>query len=217
MEYESRIATMKAHYESRLEEMRMHYERQLSDQKHLVKIYREQIFEMAKRPTIANTTANTTTTTQMNQRTMNVINQLAPYDLDSQSVKHLVNQHFTTDVFFGGPDEIAKFTAQVILKDPDTNKTKLICTDLSRKNFRYLPCATVTQSYEDPGQQTLHVDPGFQKTHQLIREPLVRANIQVYTDVLKVNEEHRDQWKANDEFISDRGSFSDKLVQFLTP
>jgi hypothetical protein len=217
-ESESQLEMLKTYYESRLQDVRRESEVQtdallvqLRDQKLLTQIYREQIFELAKRPHISTSTTSTSTNNAMqmnqtNQRTLNIINQLAPYDLDKQNIKKLLNDHFTPDIFFGGPDEIAKFTAQVILKDSETNKPKLVCTDLSRKNFRYL----------DPVQeQQLQVDPGFQKTHDLIRDPLLRANMHVYTEVLNINEQHRNQWKTNDDFISDRTGFSDKLVHFL--
>jgi hypothetical protein len=219
---QSQLEALRTHYESRLEAIHAHHESQmqarldvltmqLREQKQLTQLYREQIFEMAKRPQISTATHTTATHStshmnQTNQRTLNLINQLAPYDLDKRLIKELLDEYFTTDVFLGGPDGIAKFTAQVILKDSETNKTKLVCTDLSRKNFRYV----------EPGQeQQLQVDPGFQKTHDLIRDPLLRANMHVYTDVLNINEQHRDQWKTNDDFISDRIGFSDKLVHFL--
>jgi len=48
-----------------------------------------------------------------------------------------------------------------------------------------------------------------------IRTNHLAANIHVYTGVLNVNEEHRDQWKENDEFIADRMGFSDKLLQYM--
>ena len=113
-------------------------------------------------------------------------------------------QHFKLNTFHGGPDEIAKLTAQVILTDPETQKPKVTCTDISRKIFRYID-----------DEQEVQVDPGFQKTHELIKDPLSQANIRVYTEDLNKDDKHRDQWKKNDDFISDRSGFSDKILKFM--
>jgi hypothetical protein len=111
------------------------------------------------------------------------------------------------DTFHGGPDEIAKLTAQVILTDPETQKPKVTCTDISRKNFKYVKCVDE--------EQEIQVDPGFQRTHDLLKEPLSRANIRVYVDELKCADQYRDQWRKNEDFIADRTGFSDKMLKWM--
>jgi len=59
------------------------------------------------------------------------------------------------------------------------------------------------------------VDPGFQRTHDLLKEPLSKANIRVYVDELNNDDQYRDQWQKNEEFITDRTGFSDKMLKML--
>jgi hypothetical protein len=47
------------------------------------------------------------------------------------------------------------------------------------------------------------VDPGFQKTHDLIRNPLFQANLRIFTKKLECAEKHVDQWRKNSNFIED--------------
>jgi hypothetical protein len=180
------------------------HEKELRSLKEQLIEFKTQLFEIAKQPKTV--TTHNTTTTQNNSRNTAIINQLAPFDLTKDWITQMFDQHFTLDTFHGGPDEIAKLTAQVILTAPESQKPKVICTDISRKNFRYV---------EHGEQQELQVDPGFQRTHALIKEPLSKANIRVYVDELKYAEHHRDQWRKNEDFIADRTGFSDKMLKFM--
>jgi hypothetical protein len=177
-------------------------EKQLQDQREKIEKLEDKLFEIAKQPKTV--TTNNTTTQTHNTRNTAIIHQLAPYDLTKDRVTQLFSQHFNVDTFHGGPDEIAKLTAQVILTDSESQKPKVICTDMSRKNFKYVN-----------EEQELQVDPGFQRTHALIKEPLSRANIQVYVDGLKCADQHRDQWRKNEDFIADRTGFSDKMLKWM--
>ena len=187
-------------------EQRIHYERQAEKLELQNKELQAQLFEIAKQPKTVTTTHNTTTTQTHNNRNTAIINQLAPYDLTKDQITQLFYEHFNRETFQGGPDEIAKLTAQVILTDPDSQKPKVICTDLSRKNFKYVELGE---------QQELQVDPGFQRTHDLLKEPLSKANIRVYVDELNNDDQYRDQWQKNEEFITDRTGFSDKMLKML--
>ena len=192
-----------------IETLRQQYEQQLTNQREQLEIQREkidklenQIFEIAKQP--KNITTNNNTTQTHNNRNTAIINQLAPYDLTKDQITQLFYQHFNLATFHGGPEEIVKLTARVILTNPETQKPKVICTDISRKNFRYVD-----------EEQEVQVDPGFQKTHDLIKEPLSKANIRVYTDDLNTADQYRDQWRKNEDFISDRTGFSDQLIKWI--
>lgn len=195
--YRKQLETLQAQYVTDTQKLQV----QLNDQKELTKIYHDQIFEIAKQPK----TVNNQSTQTHNNRNTNIINQLAIYDLTKEQITQLAYQHFNLVTFHGGPEEIAKLAAQFLLTDPETQKPKVTCTDISRKNFKYV----------DEGQE-VQVDPGFQKTHDLIKGPLSQANVRVYVDKLDKNDQYRDQWKKNDEFISDRVGFSDKIIKFMT-
>jgi hypothetical protein len=196
---QTQYETLQTQYNS--ETLKLH--EQLSEQKQLTKTLQQQIFEIAKQPKVNQITNNTTTQTN-NSRNTAIINQLAPYDLTTDQITQLFYQHFNLATFHGGPEEIAKLTARVILTNPETQKPKVICTDISRKNFRYVD-----------EEQEVQVDPGFQKTHDLIKEPLSKANIRVYTDELATADQYRDQWRKNEDFISDRTGFSDHLIKWM--
>jgi hypothetical protein len=205
------METQEIDYTTRVEALRKDrdcLQTQLEEQKRLVQVYRDQIFEIAKIP---NTVVTSNHNTNTNNRTLNILNQLAPYDLNTATVTQLVNDHFTEDIFRGGPDEIAKMTAQMILKDPGTQKPKVVCTDYSRKNFRYLVPEDV---HPDSSSAQLQLDPGFQKTHRLIKRPLGEANLRVFIQQTDVDF-HRDQWETNDKFISDCSEFSEKVIVHL--
>jgi hypothetical protein len=89
--------------------------------------------------------------------------------------------------------------------DSETQKPKIICTDLSRKNFKY----------RNPNTGEVEVDPGFQKTHDKVRMPLAQANWNIYKDKLKLADRYRDKWNCNNSFIGDRTRFADKLLPSL--
>jgi hypothetical protein len=204
------LEAIRISYELQLQNQRQQYESQLQNQRHQLEQYESRIekledklFEIARQPKTVN---NNTTTTQTSRNTA-IINQLAPYDLTKDQITQLFYQHFNVDTFYGGPEEIAKLTAQVILIDPESQKPKVTCTDISRKKFKYV-------TYVDE-EQAVQVDPGFQKTHDLIKGPLSQANVRVYVDELKCDDQYRDQWRKNEDFISDRTGFSDKMLKFM--
>jgi hypothetical protein len=204
------IQTLQERYEKELREQREfiqtlqeQHEKEIRTLKEQLTEFKTQLFEIAKQP--KNITTNTTTTTQTNNsRNTAIINQLAPYDLNKDQITQLFYQHFSLNTFHGGPEEIAKLTAQVILTNPESQKPKVTCTDISRKNFKYVD-----------EEQAVQVDPGFQKTHDLIKEPLSQANVRMYVDELKCDDRYRDQWRKNEDFISDRTGFSDKMLKFM--
>jgi hypothetical protein len=133
---------------------------------------------------------------------------LGTYAFDEKWMEQVLEENFTQDVFLGGPDKIAELAANVLLMDAESFKPKVICTDASRKTYRYI----------DPQSQELELDAGFQKTHRLIKRPLGQANLRVFTDSFMRNDPddlHRDQWKANDDFIEDHHKFPEKVHSYL--
>jgi hypothetical protein len=176
---------------------------ELTRQRDLAQMYHDQIVEIAKQPTHI-----THTLTSNHQRTVNIINQLGSYEFEEKRLEQILEETFTQDVFLGGPEKIAQVAAQFLLIDPESQKPRVVCTDISRKMYRYI----------DPDTHELQIDPGFQKTHRLIKRPLEQANLRVFYDYFLRNDPddlHRDQWKKNDEFIEDSNKFPEKLHQFL--
>jgi chromosome segregation ATPase len=219
------LQTLQEQHEKELQTLQEQHEKELQKQREFIQTLQEQhkkevqalkeqlselktqLFEIAKQPKTV--TTNNTTTTQTNSRNTAIINQLAPFDLTKDQITQMFYQHFNQDTFRGGPDEIAKLTAQVILTDSESQKPKVICTDISRKNFKYVELG------EQQELQVLQVDPGFQRTHDLLKEPLSNANIRVYVDELKCADQYRDQWRKNEDFITDRTGFSDKMLKWM--
>ena len=210
--YEAELGKQKIQYETRLQQ----YETRLQTlhdqyvaQCDLLETYRNQIFEIAKQPH-NNITNHTHTTTTNNQRTVNIMNQLAPYEFDSDEIQRVLRQHFTSEVYNGGPDKIAELVAKFLLTDPETQKPRVVCTDASRKMFRYI----------DPESKELQTDTGLHNTHKIIKNPLVQANLSVFLETRQRDEpdegdEHRDTWKRNDDFIEHQTKFPEKISHYL--
>jgi hypothetical protein len=172
-----------------------------------IKQLQNQIFEIAKQPTTIYKTNNSNNHShnQKTLNTLNIIHQLADYDLHTMNLEEQLRESFTEEVFEGGPKKIIEMATQLIFTDPETKKPKIICTDLSRKNFKY----------RNPETGKLEVDPGFQKTHDIVRMPLAQANWQIYKEKLKQAECHREKWDSNNSFIGDRNRFAERLLPSL--
>jgi len=207
-QYEQQLETLRQQYEQQLETLRQQYEQQLINQREQLEQQKEkieklenQIFEIAKQPK----QINHNNMTHNNQKTLNITQQLADYDLDALDIEQQLLESFTEEVFHGGPRKIIEMATQLLFTDPETQKPKIICTDLARKNFKY----------RNPDTGEIEVDPGFQKTHDKVRVPLARANWNIYADKLKSADCYRDTWNCNNSFIGDRTRFADKLLPSL--
>lgn len=201
-QHECEIQHLKEQFQSQLQTQRSQHEREIQTQRDIVGLLEKkieklenQIFEIAKQPSHIHNTNN--------QKTLNIINQLAPYDLTKERVIQIVKEGFTEEVFHGGPDKICEFTVKALLTNTEFQKPKTICTDSSRLNFKFI----------NPETQEVEVDPGFQKTHSLLCDPLVKANLSVLTSKSEQTEQLRDAWKANDEFIENRTQFTQRLLR----
>jgi hypothetical protein len=207
-ELTTRIQQQQVQHQQELQRQRELYERERSILELKIEKLENQIFEIAKQPTSVHHNNSVTSTQSNTTRMTQIINQLGTYEFDEQWMEQILEENFTEDVFRGGPEKIAELAAHVLLMDAETQKPKVLCTDLSRKTYRFI----------DPHTQELQVDPGFQKTHRLIKRPLGQANLRVFTDSFMRNDPddlHRDQWKVNDEFIEDHHKFPEKLHSFL--
>lgn len=170
-----------------------------------LKELQNQIFEIAKQPKQHNIN-NNHTTTQNNQRTLNIVNQLAPLNLQEQEKwMERIKEEFTAETFYGGSDKIIELANRTLLTDPETQKPKVICTDINRRHYRYID--------ENTGE--LKTDPGFQILHDNLRFPLSKANLQFFLQILEFTETDRKIFSSNDDFINSRKQFSDKLLKLL--
>lgn len=148
----------------------------------------EQLFEIAKQPKTNNNN---------NQRTMNIVNQLAPYDLNADTVKAMVEEHFDKKCFMQGIDGITKMVAEELLTDKETGKKKMLCTDLSRRKVKYVIDGKVVQ------------DVGMQKTLDLLCPNLLHVNM---LHSKREGPPGDDVYLSNAEFIRDKSKMCSKIV-----
>ena len=151
-----------------------------------------QIYKIAKQP--KNITNN-------NQK-INIINQLAVYDLTEESVRSIVNEHFTEEVFDGGIEKIKKLVVDKILMDSDSKKPKIVMTDASRLNAKYLT---------DSGE--IKTDVGCEKTYNLLKNPLLDRNDKICIDLIdnqneqEIKRQMYDQQSRNENSIKNKNQF----------
>jgi hypothetical protein len=179
--------------------------KQLKTQENQVKELQNQIFELAKQPK-NNITQNTN---NHNQRTLNIINQLAPYDLTEKSVRATVEKHYDKEMMLKGPEGLVQFVVEYVLTQPETGKKKMLCSDMSRKCGKYL----------SPDGKSLVKDFKMNHTLDLISPPLCRANINAMNEVsdnpkitIRDRSYYHDRGMTNMSFISDRNRFSTRLA-----
>jgi hypothetical protein len=87
----------------------------------------EQMFQLANKPT----------NKQIVKKQINLINNLAPYDISEQLVKQIAEQEYTQDDFKRGPNGLASFVATKIATN-QAGKKKIVCTDYARRRFKHL-------------------------------------------------------------------------------
>jgi hypothetical protein len=202
--YEEKLEQQQKQYEEKLKEQQKQYEEKLKEQQKQIeklenqnKEFHNQIFEIAKQPkqnTIHNNNSNNT-----NNQKINITNQLAVYDLTEESIKSILNEHFTEEVFKGGIDKIKKLVVDKILMNPDTGKPKVLMTDASRLNAKYLT---------DSGE--VKTDVGCEKTYNLLKEPLLRKNVNTYSS-LEYDRHSYDRFSENENSIKNKNQFIKKL------
>jgi hypothetical protein len=90
----------------------------------------EQMFQLANKPT-------TTNNKQIVKKQINLLNNLAPYDISERLVKQIVDKEYTEEDFRQGPGRLASFVATKIATNQD-GKKKIVCTDYARRRFKHL-------------------------------------------------------------------------------
>ncbi len=130
-------------------------ETQLARERELVDELHEQLYEIAKQPT----------QTINNQRTLNIINQLAPYDLTTERAQAIVEAKFDEKVVKKGETGLLDFVVDHLLTDEASGKPKILCTDVARKIGKHLGA----------DGQTLVKDVGLTHTIDVITPSLCSA------------------------------------------
>jgi len=167
--YEEKIKEQEKEQQIQLQSQQEKYEsknqileQKITEQREQIEKLETQIFEIAKQP---KQQVNQTNTTHNNQKTLNILNQLAPYDLTTEKVQEMLDSYALEKVFNEGPTGITEFVVEKILTDPDTQKPKLIATDRSRGVFKYKDM-----------EGNLHIDNKLTKTTDILQRPLFKAN-----------------------------------------
>jgi hypothetical protein len=156
-------------YEEQLQTQQIQYEKQIEKLELQIQKLENQIFEIAKQPKqqVNNNTHN-------NQKTLNILNQLAPYDLTTEMVQETLKKYALEKVFNEGPNGITEFVVEKILTDTTTNKPKLIATDRSRGVFKYKDT-----------EGNLYIDNKLTKTTDILQRPLFQANDKLLLETLR--------------------------------
>jgi hypothetical protein len=185
-EYQKEIDSLKEqlrnqidHYEKEIEWLKKQYEKDLCNERYQIKELQtqnkelqNQIFEIAKQPKqVLNNNSNNTTN---HQKTLSIINQLAPYDLTVEMIQETLDKHELEKIFKDGPNSIADFVVENILTDSVTRKPKLIATDRSRGVFKYKDT-----------EGNVHIDNKLTKTTDILQKPLFKTNDQILLETLR--------------------------------
>ena len=166
-QYESQLQKQQEQYETKNQML----EQKINEQREQIEKLENQIFEIAKQP---KQILNHNNTTNNNQKTLNIINQLAPYDLTVEKVQEMLDSYALEKIFKDGPNSIADFVVEKILTDTTTNKPKLIATDRSRGVFKY-----------KDSEGNVHIDNKLTKTTDILQRPLFQANDQILLETLR--------------------------------
>jgi len=180
-------------------------QRQLQEKQEELRFFQNQIIEIAKQPKI-NQQNNSTNN---HQRTMNIISQLAPYDLTEEFVRDVVEKHYDEKLVLKGPEGVVKFVIEHLLTEMETGKKKMLCTDVARKSGKYLA----------PDGKSLVKDANMNHTLDLISPPLCQANFRVIREceanprVCNLDKSWtNERGMSNVIFINNRGKFSTQLA-----
>ena len=162
------------------------------------KILSEQLFQLANKPTVI------TTNKQIVKKQVNLINNLAPYDISEQLVQKIAEQEYTENDFKKGSNGLASFVASKIATNQD-GKKKLICTDYARRRFKHLN-SDGSDVVEDIG--AIHLCETISKpmkkvittTYDKIKEDLIdEVDIDIARNMMMSNTTRL----SNPEFVSD--------------
>jgi hypothetical protein len=145
------INELKEQYEKNINELKKNYEQTISDIKKTNEItinelrYQNEKLLTAFEKLATNAVNRPSTSTNTNTNTINNHNNIRnnfseKYFVDTlktEDIKNICINHLTEQVFFEGQKGIAQLCTDHIIKTKD-NKSLLVCTDISRKKFKYL-------------------------------------------------------------------------------
>ena len=207
--HEKEIQSLKENHEKEIQSLKENHEKEIQSLKEQLTEFKTQIFEIAKQP-------KTTKTTNHNNQRIDITNQLVVYDLTQEKVIEIVNKHFSNEVFLGGPTAIVDLVRNEIVIDPDTGNPKLIMTDKSRLNGKYL-----TETGE------VEVDLGCEKTYNILKNPLLDANDKRFSELReqhvdpktgRIKDEERNEYdlkyglhSKNEKMVNNKNQFVNKL------
>jgi hypothetical protein len=169
-QYETKIQTLQNQLQKQQEQYETKnqtLEQKITEQREQIEKLETQIFEIAKQPKQQVNHHN-------NQKTLNILNQLAPYDLTTEMVQETLQKYSLEKIFNEGPSGITEFVVEKILTDTTTNKPKLIATDRSRGVFKYKDT-----------EGNLYVDNKLTKTADILQRPLFKANDKILLETLR--------------------------------
>jgi hypothetical protein len=196
--HEKEIKSIKENYDKKIQSLKEQHEKEIQSLKEQLVEFKSQIFEIAKQPK---------TTTNNNNQKINIINQLAVYDITEEKAITEIDENFSNEVFHGGPKAIAKLVRDKIIIDPETGKPKLFLSDKNRLNAKYL-----TETGE------IEIDLGCEKTYNMIKNPLLSANDRKFLELReqyidpktgRIKQEERDEYMLK----TDIHSINEKAVK----
>jgi len=103
--------------------------KQLQEQ---IKSLQEQILCITKTAVMKTTNTTTNTTTNINNKILN----MSSFNFNNDNIQNLLENKYSIDIISEGQKGVAKFALDNMLRDSNGNLNYL-CTDLSRKIFKY--------------------------------------------------------------------------------
>ena len=105
-------------------------DKQIKQLQEQIKSLQEQILSITKAAVMKNTTNNTTN--NINNKILN----MSSFNFNDTNIQNLFENKYSIDIISEGQKGVAKFAVNNMLKDSNGNLNYL-CTDLSRKMFKY--------------------------------------------------------------------------------
>jgi hypothetical protein len=181
-QYEKQIRVLKEQYERQINEQKEQYENQIQTQQNQISKLESQIFEMAKQP--------------KTQKTFNLIKNLSVFDLTTEKTEHYAKDNFTEEVFFRKKSLEQLF--ENLLINPVSKKSKVICTDVSRKTFKIKTESGEIMNIKSETLQEIVVIPILVANDEMMR----RLRDEKYTDPKtgSIKQELRDEYEKSNEY-----------------
>jgi len=124
------IKELQVNQKEQIKQLQEDKDKQIKELKEQVKELQEQIISVTKIAVMKNT--NTTNNNTINNKIMN----MPVLNLDDKNIQNLLESKYNLDIISEGQKGVARFALNNILKDEHGN-LNYMCTDLSRKIFKY--------------------------------------------------------------------------------